>query len=144
MMKKMSPEKRCLIALSIFNAALFIIFIPISAVFDLWGLTVGWGIGFVVTFINMFLLFKSGISTSESATNTGKGMGFAAVFYFARFGLFAIAFVITALLYYYCKIEIFKYSVFTCAAALLPSTLIITILYHSPDEEEVKRFSEKK
>lgn len=138
-MKKMSPEKRCLIALSIFSAVLLVVFIPISAVFSFWGLTIGWAIGFIVAFTNMFLLFKSGMATSESAMNSGKGMGFAAAFYIMRFALFAIAFVITALLDYYCKIVVFKYSLFTCAAALLPSTLIITILYHSADEEVVKK-----
>lgn len=134
-MKKLSPEKKCIIILAIFNLAALVVFIPVSAVFNLWGLTLGWAIGTSVTFVNMLLLFKTGNMISDQAKDN-RGTALSVLFYFVRFGLVAGAMVLCALLHWVIGHYLFIWSLFTCAASVLPSTLIITIFYHSDDNEE--------
>ena len=137
-MKKLSPEKKCLLILIIFNFIALVVFIPISVNFSLWGLSIGWIIGTAVTFINTLLLFKSGhLIVSQAKDN--KGTALSVLFYFLRFGLIAAAMVVCALLDYVAKHDFFAYSIFTCAASVLPSTLVITIFYHSDEEEKVDK-----
>lgn len=134
-MKKLSPEKKCLAILGIFNLTALIIFIPVSAIFNLWGLTIGWVIGTTVTLINMLLLFKTGdMITNEAKDNRGTALSI--LFYFIRFTLVAGAMVLCALLHWVIGHYLFIWSLFTCAASVLPSTLIITIFYHSDDNQE--------
>ena len=134
-MKNLSPEKRCLVILGIFNFVALAVFIPISAVFSLWGLSIGWIIGTGVTFINMLLLFKSGdLIVNQSKDNRGTALS--VLFYFLRFGLIAAAMVLCALLHWKIGHYLFTWSLFTCAASVLPSTLVITIFYRSDDEEK--------
>lgn len=136
-MKKLSPEKKCLVILGIFNFAALAIFIPISAVFTLWGLTIGWVIGTAVTFINMILLFKTGDLIANQAKDN-RGTALSVLFYFVRFGLIAAAMVVCALFHWVIGHYLFTWSLFTCAASVLPSTLVITIFYHVDDDEEKK------
>lgn len=136
-MKKFSPEKKCIIILAIFNISALIIFIPISAVFNLWGLTLGWAIGTSVTFINMMLLFKTGDMIADQAKDN-HGTALSVLFYFVRFTLVAGAMVLCACLHWLIGHYLFIWSLFTCAASVLPSTLIITIFYHSDNTEEKK------
>ncbi|MCQ2796813.1 MAG: hypothetical protein MJ213_05935 [Bacilli bacterium] len=141
-MKKLTSDKKCYLILGIFNIIAFIIFIPISVVFDKWGLTVGWALGFVATFINMVLLFKSG-KVVEISAKSEKGVGISVVYYFVRFLLTASMFVICAILDFYLKVHAFKYSLFTCAASVLPSALIILIFYRADIDEDNKKVETK-
>lgn len=141
-MKKLSSEKKCYLILAIFNIIAFAIFIPLSVLYNLWGLTIGWALGFVATFINMILLFKGGRAIANAAKND-KGVGLSVAFYFARFLLIGVMFVICALMFWVFNVEVFEYSLFTCAGSVLPSALIIVIFYRS-DEDETKKEIEKK
>lgn len=141
-MKKLTSDKKCYLILGIFNIVAFAAFIPGSAVSNLWGLTTGWALGFVATFVNMILLFKSG-RIVEDSSKSEKGVGISIAFYFGRFLLIAAMFVICALLDFYLKIPAFKYSLFTCAASVLPSALIILIFYRADIDEDNKKLEKK-
>ena len=141
-MKKLTSDKKCYLILGIFNIVAFATLIPISAVFKLWGLTTGWALGFMATFINMILLFKSGRVVEDSAKNE-KGIGISVAFYFVRFLLTAAMFVICALMQYKFGNPFFKYSLFTCAASVLPSALIILIFYRADIDEDNKKIETK-
>ncbi|MCQ2791980.1 MAG: hypothetical protein MJ208_00485 [Bacilli bacterium] len=133
-MKKLNPEKKCLLILLVFSLVVFCIFLPISIVRGMHGLVIGWSFGCIATFINMFLLFKSGHAIADLA-KSNKGVGLSVLFYFLRFIIIAAPMIICALLQWYFKHEMFEWSLFTCAASVLPSSLIIVIFYHSNDED---------
>lgn len=141
-MKNLTSDKKCYLILGIFNVVAFAILIPISATFTMWGLTVGLALGFVATFVNMVLLFKSGKVVEDSAKSE-KGVGISIAYYFGRFLLIAAMFVICALLDFYLKIPVFKYSLFTCAASVLPSALIILIFYRADIDEDKQKIEKK-
>lgn len=141
-MKKMSPEKKCLLILGIFSIAALIIFLPISISLKYWGVTIGWVLGCVATFLNMLLLFKSGHAVADAAKEN-KGLSLSFLFYFFRFFISAGFIILCAILDYVCHIEVFKYSIFTCAASVLPSSLILLIFYHDNDDEEKIEISQK-
>jgi len=133
-MKKMNKEKKCLLITSIFIVALFAVFIPIGATCDLWGLTVGWAIGGVITLASQALLFASGHAITETAKNNGKGTALTVLFYLSRFALFAVGLVICGLFQWVFPHHLFTWSIFTCVGSVLPSTLIITIFYNDSEE----------
>lgn len=141
-MKNLTSDKKCYLILGIFNLVAFAVFIPASAVSNLWGLTTGWALGFVATFVNMVLLFKSGKVVEDSAKSE-KGVGISVAYYFGRFLLIAAMFVICALLDFYLKLPAFKYSLFTCAASVLPSALIILIFYRADIDEDKQKIEKK-
>lgn len=141
-MKKLTSDKKCYLILGIFNIVAFAILIPISAVFNMWGLTTGWALGCVATFVNMILLFKSGGVIAASAKSE-KGIGISIGFYFIRFLLTAAVFVICAVMQYTLKNPMFLYSLFTCAASVLPSALIIVIFYRADVDEDNKKIEKK-
>lgn len=143
MFKKMNKEVRCLTATSMFLGLIFLILLIVSLTTHKYGLVIGWSIGFVITVISMFLLFKSGELIQNSAIGTGKGGGLVAIFYISRFALYALGLVMCALAFYTWKCEHFRYAIFTCLCALLPSHLFIAILYHD-DSDESKKVIETK
>lgn len=137
-MKKINPERKCILILVAFNIIALAIFIPISAVFNLWGLTIGWAMGTVVTVISNVLLFFSGNRISQNAINDDKGTGLAILFYFVRYAMYIGIFVVCAFLHWKAKNEYFTWSIFTCAGSLLPSSLIIALFYRQKDEVNSK------
>ena len=141
-MRKLTSDKKCYLILGIFNAVAFAILIPVSATQNLWGLTIGWVLGFVATFINMILLFKSGKVVEDSAKSE-KGIGITLAFYLARFLLTAAMLVICAVMQWKLKLPQFNYSLFTCAASVLPSALIILIFYRADIDEDNKKIEKK-
>ncbi|MCQ2794722.1 MAG: hypothetical protein MJ214_00720 [Bacilli bacterium] len=141
-MKKLTSDKKCYLVLGIFYIVAFAALIPTSAVTGLWGLTVGLSIGSVVTFINMVLLFRSGQVVADAA-KTDRGVGISLLFYFLRFILIGGAFAICAVMHYTIGIPAFEYSLFTCAASVLPSALIIVIFYRADVDEDNKKIEKK-
>lgn len=142
-MKKLTSDKKCYLILGIFNAVALVALISVGAVFnEYWGLTTGWALGCITTFINMVLLFKSGRVVEQSAKSE-KGIGLSVGFYFIRFLLIAGMFVVCALMQWKFEIPAFKYSLFTCAASVLPSALIILIFYRADIDEDNKKIETK-
>ena len=146
-MKKLTSDKKCYLILGIFNVVAFIVLIPVSACcskpdFNLWGLTIGWALGFVATFVNMMLLFKSGKVVEDSAKSE-KGIGISLLYYFIRFFLTAAMFVICAVLDFWLKMPQFKFSLFTCATSVLPSALIILIFYRADIDEDNQKIKKE-
>lgn len=141
-MKKLTSDKKCYIVLAIFNVVALAVLLPLSAFYNHWGLTIGWGIGSVVTFINMILLFRSGDFVTEAAKND-KGIIISLLFYFLRFLLIGGAFAVCAVLYYTLGFEVFENSLFTCAGSVLPSALIILVFYRADVDEDNKKIEKK-
>lgn len=148
-MKKLKKEAKCLIYTSIFLGLIFLILLIISLITHSYGLVIGWSIGFFITILSMFLLFKSGELIQSSAIDNGKGAGLVAIFYISRFALYAVGLIMCALAFYTWHCNMFQYSVFTCLCALLPSHIFIAIFYRDNDEpvkkpEETKKEEIKK
>jgi len=145
-MKKFSKEKKCLIITGGFLTIMFAVFIPVSAVCNLWGLTIGWAIGTAITLLSQFLLFESGKILQRNAKGGEKGTGLVVLFYFSRFGLYLAGLIVCALLQWKMQKTIFNWSVFTCVGALLPADFVITFFYHDDDDNPtpVKKTEENK
>lgn len=137
-MKRLSPEKKCLVAVAIIFAIGLLAVIPVGAVTHYWGPTTGWILGCGVTAISQILMFKSGDIISGRAKTDGKGAGLSVLFYFSRFFLYGIAFAVCIILHYIVKNDIvdklFNWSWITCAIPLFPSTLIIAIFYREEEK----------
>ena len=142
-MKKLNKEKKCLLVTFIFIIIGAIAIIPVSAVQQLWGPTVGWFIGCLVTIISQFLLFRSGQIVQDQAKSDNKGMSLIVLFYLSRFLLYGLAFALCISMHYLVKNDIidklFNWSWITCIIPLLPSTLIIAIFYHDDDSDINKK-----
>jgi len=139
MFKKMKKELRCLSITSMFLGLVFLVLLIVSLTTHKYGLVIGWSIGFVITIVSMFLLFKSGEIIQHNATSDNpKGTGLVILFYASRFLLYALSLIMCALAYKVWKCEYFHYSLFTCVAALLPSHLFIAFLYRDHDDESKK------
>ncbi|MCQ2794496.1 MAG: hypothetical protein MJ207_04040 [Bacilli bacterium] len=136
MKKKFTPEQRCLLILSVFNFSILLIFLITSSLTQLWGLTLGWGIGCLVTFLNMLLLFKTGDAITESSKRN-SGLGISLAYYAFRFLIIGGALVACAVAQYVTPKDfvVFDWSVFTCAASVLPGSLILLIFYHEDEDK---------
>lgn len=136
-MKQLNVEQKCLLILGIFSFSILIVLLPISIVLKLYGLTIGWVIGSLATFLNTFLLFKSGNAIMNSAKEN-QGLSFSFIFYIFRFLLIIASFVTCALLHFLVK-GVFVYSLYTCACSVLPSSLIIVLFYKESSSKEVNQ-----
>lgn len=135
--KSLSPEKKCLSIILGFSLIILIVLIPVSLSVNLWGLTIGWCIGFVTSITNTIMLFKSAKVISNAAKSE-KGLGISVVFYLIRFLLAAAVITICIVMQYKVKNTYFTWSFCTCAAAILPSALILAIFYHDTDNGKTK------
>lgn len=145
MFKNLKKEARCITITSIFLGLIFVILLIVSLVTKLYGLVIGWSIGYVITIFSMFLLFQSGkLIQQNSVGNGGRSGGLVAVFYISRFALYAIGLVFTALAYYTWNCSHFQYALFTCLCALLPSHIFIALLYHDNDDAPIEKKEENK
>lgn len=122
---KLNSEQKVIFINFILLFAGLILILPFSIIFTLYGLLIGWAVGSLANIIASILIFKS---TSLLLTDK-PAVGLYIVYYICRVLIYVAVFVLLASMQWLFHIEVFYWSILSCAVSLLPPQLILMKVY---------------
>lgn len=98
-----------------------LLILPFSIGFNLYGLIIGWAIGCLANILATFLIFKS----TDLLLTDKPAIGLYIVYYLCRILIYVAVFVLLVVMQFVVHVDVFNWSILTCAISLLPPQIIL-------------------